>query len=108
MAGRSVTAGLRAVRRRGRRPAALDELGEGARRGEALAPDLVAGDRDAELLLHRYHQLQGVDRVEPEALAEQRLVVADRLRPQPFQTEARHHQTLDALASGGRIGRGPG
>ena len=73
----------------------LDELRQARDRGEDLAADLLALDLDPELLLEGHHQLQGVHRIEPQALAEQRSLVLDHLRPHPFEVEALDDQVLD-------------
>src|SRR5262245_8118816 len=78
---------------------ARDEVDEGVHRREGTPADLLVRYRNAETLLDQHHQLERVDRVEPEPLAENRRVVRDvagvELEPEPL-----HQQLLHLRAQG--------
>src|SRR5882724_2922712 len=79
---------------------ALDELGEAGDRREDFTTELLALDLDAELLLERDHQLQGIHGIEPQALAEERGIVLDHFGFHPVQVQAGDDQPLDTGRSG--------
>lgn len=54
-----------------------DEIGEVSDAGEGGAGFLAAGNFDAEFLFEGDHEFEGVDRVEVETGADERIVVAD-------------------------------
>src|SRR3989442_5991467 len=59
------------------RPLREDEVDERVHRAEGAPPDLLVGDRDVEAVLYQHNQLERVDRVEAERLAEDGRVVGD-------------------------------
>src|SRR5882672_3255405 len=73
-----------------------DELGERVDRGEGLLADLFIGNGDAEALLDEDDQLQGIDRVEPEALDEDRLVVGDAVGSHLLEAQTGDQQLFEA------------
>ena len=56
-----------------------DELGDGVHRSQHPHAGLLVGDRHAERALDLEHELEHVDRIEPEAVGEERRGVADLL-----------------------------
>src|SRR5438128_793304 len=76
------------------RPLREDEVDERVHRAEGAPPDLLVGDRDVEAVLDQHHQLERVDRVEAERLAEDGRVVGDLARgdlePEPAGEEVLH------------------
>ena len=58
-------------------PAFLDELGDGVHGLQDTLGRLLVADRHAKGPLDGEHELERVDRVQPESLAEQRHVVGD-------------------------------
>src|SRR5579875_978888 len=56
-------------------PFRRDELDERRHRGERPLAHLLVGDGHAEALLDEHHELERIDRVEPEAVAEDRRIV---------------------------------
>src|SRR5436309_4407111 len=101
--GSAATAALPRIVRRSRhdypdsllaRPLREDEVDERVHRAEGAPPDLLVGDRDVEAVLDQHHQLERVDRVEAERLAEDGRVVGDvargDLEPEPGGEEVLH------------------
>src|SRR5262245_29288505 len=82
-----------------RHHAARDEVAEGVDRGEDGAIHLVRRDLESVVALERKHQLECVDRVEPETLPEQRHVIADAVGREPLEIEALDDQTLELLSN---------
>src|SRR5207247_6797594 len=74
----------------------LEEAAERGHRTERAATHLFVLDPDSEGLLDRENQLESVDRVEPQALAEQRRIVGDLLGSHALQLQAADDQFLDA------------
>src|SRR6266481_4895567 len=76
------------------RPLREDEVDERVHRAEGAPPDLLVGDRDVEAVLDQHHQLERVDRVEAERLAEDGRVVEEvargDLEPEPAREELLH------------------
>src|SRR5579883_29515 len=75
-------------------PFRRDELDERRHRGERPLAHLLVGDGHAEALLDEHHELERIDRVEPEAVAEDRRIVGDvrrgEIEPQPLGQERLH------------------
>src|SRR5213596_2599608 len=76
------------------RPLREDEVDERVHRAEGAPPDLLVGDLNVEAVLDQHHQLERVDRVEAERLAEDGRVVGDLARgdlePEPAGEEVLH------------------
>src|SRR5262249_29599623 len=70
-----------------------DELDQRVHRREGALADLLVRDRDLEPLLDEHHQLQRVDRIEPEAVPEDRCPIGDRRRV-AIEAEPGHQKLL--------------
>src|SRR5262245_2802509 len=70
-----------------------DELDQRVHRREGALADLLVRDRDLEPLLDEHHQLERVDRIEPEAVPEDRRPIRDGRRV-AIEAEAGHQEFL--------------
>jgi hypothetical protein len=73
----------------------LDELRDGVHRPQDAVGGLLVADRHAELALDGQHELEGVDGIEAQPLAEQPDVVRD-LGRRIRQPEALHEHLFDS------------